>query len=92
VKQVLCLLDNSILASAPVHNHDAILNIPAAAAAGDSGNGVLHPVCAVDGGPHCHFDRAVGTEWECEWELQSLCDECFNFGTEYRYVGVFGTA
>jgi hypothetical protein len=91
-KQVLPLHHNNIRTSAALPTHHAIPDIPTAAAAGDSGDGVLHLIRAVDGGPHCNLDRAVGTEWEREWELQSLCVGGCEFGAEYKHVGVFGAA
>lgn len=91
-KQVLPVLDNSVVTGAPLHTPDAIPNIPTTAPAGDSGDGLLHPVCPVDGGPHCDFDRVVGTDGEREWELQSLCGGAGKYRSEREYIGVFGAA
>jgi hypothetical protein len=67
--QVLRILDNGFLTRNPLHTHDAVPDIPKTAPAGYSGDGILHPVCSVDGGSHCGVDRAVGTIGEREWEL-----------------------
>lgn len=81
--QVLPLLDNRCLPHNNLHIHEAMAYIATPIVAGYRYNGVVHPIHPLDRRTHCDFDRAVGTDWECQFELSALCPGCGEPWAEY---------
>jgi hypothetical protein len=90
--QVLPLLDHRRRPRYSLHPRNALPDITTPTTARNRSNGLLHPVCTVDGRTHRYLDRAVGAVGQREWELQSLRYGVGELGAIYSDVGVFGAA